>query len=170
MTTPKAIAELISLAGGRIIGRTKLQKSACALELTGLGYGFQFTYKHFGPYSEELKIACSDAQALGYICEKTEDASWGGWYSVFTAPAATPKSESDQHRSELLAVTAAADSVDLELAVTAAFLATNGVKDPWHEVEVRKPTKASPDRLKSAKVLYRNLSTIKTPRALPSIV
>lgn len=169
MTTPKAIAELISLAGGRIVGRTKLQKSACLLELTGLGYGFQFSYKHFGPYSEEVKIACGDAQALSYISEKTEDASWGGWYSVFTAPIADPKSETELQRSQLLGITASADSVDLELAATAAFLASKGIEAPWHEVELRKPTKASPDRLKSARALYQHLAAVKTPRPLPPI-
>lgn len=169
MTTPKAVGELIALAGGKIIGRTKLQKSACVLELTGLGYGFQFKYKHFGPYSEELKIACDDAQALGYLYEKTETANWGGWYSVFEAPPTQPSGERQAQRTALLAITAIADSVDLELAVTAAFLAVNGVSDAWREVESRKPTKASPDHLLAAKELYRRLAAVDVPQSLPSI-
>lgn len=169
MTTPKAVAEIISLAGGRIVGRTKLQKSACALELTGLGYGFQFKYKHFGPYSEELKIACGDGDALGYFNEKSETANWGGWYSVFEATPAAPSNAIQKQRSEILSITTGADPVDLELAITAAFLAANGVKQPWREVEIRKPTKAAPDRIMAAKELYKRLAEIQTPRALPNI-
>lgn len=169
MTTPKAVKELVALAGGRIVGRTKLQKSACALELVGLGYGFSFKYKHFGPYSEELKLACGDADALEYIHEKTETAAWGGWYSVFEADPADPKTELQKQRSEILSVTVNADPVDLELAVTAAFLAVNGSKDPWYEVEVRKSTKATLDRVVAAKELYSAMSKVKTPKQLPRI-
>jgi uncharacterized protein YwgA len=171
MTTSKSVRELVALAGGRIVGRTKLQKSACALELTGLGYGFQFTYRHFGPYSEELKIACGDADALGYIKEKTETATWGGWYSVFETDSKVELNEGRQaQRASILAVTNNADLVDLELAITAAYLATNGVKDPWREVEIRKSTKAIPERIIAAKALYKDLMAIKTPQKLPSIV
>jgi len=170
MTTPKAVGELISLAGGRVIGRTKLQKSACALELTGLGYGFQFKYKHFGPYSEELKRACGDADALGYIREKSETASWGGTYSIFESKPATPSDTTQTKRCEILSITTDADPVELELAITAAFLAANGVKSPWHEVEIRKPTKAQPERMAAAKELYKQLAAVKTPQSLPAII
>lgn len=171
MTTPKAVGELIALAGGRIVGRTKLQKSACALELTGLGYGFQFKYRHFGPYSEELKIASDDADALGYIREKMEVASWGGRYSVFEVDKpCQPTDARQKQRSEVLKIAVQADPVDLELAVTAAFLAANGVHDPWHEVAVRKSTKAVPDRMNAAKILYGHLAAVETPKKLPSIL
>jgi hypothetical protein len=169
MTTPKAVSELIALAGGRIIGRTKLQKSACVLELTGLGYGFQFKYKHFGPYSEELKIACDDAQALGYLNEKTEIANWGGWYSVFEAAPVAPTNALQTQRTAVLAIAADADPVDLELTVTAAFLAANGIKDAWREVAMRKPAKATPERLQASKELYGHLAAINVPRPLPAI-
>ena len=173
MTSPKALGEIISLAGGKIIGRTRLQKSVCALELTGLGYGFQFSYRHFGPYSEDLKIACDDADALGYIKENAEATSWGGWYSIFETNEnanAEVSNSVQQKRQELLTLTANAKSVELELAITAAFLAKNGVKDPWTEVAIRKPTKADPNKLKGAKILYKDIAKIKTPEPLPAIV
>lgn len=171
MTSPKVLGELVSLAGGRIVGRIKLQKSVCALELTGLGYGFQFNYRHFGPYSEDLKIACGDADALGYISERTETANWGGWYSVFESKeVVNPSNLEQKQRSKLLQVAANADSVELELAITAAFLASKGVADPWREVQVRKSSKAVPERMKAAKVLYQMLASVETPRPLPPIV
>jgi hypothetical protein len=36
-------------AGGHIVGRTRLQKIAFMLEPAGLGGGFPFRYKHYGP-------------------------------------------------------------------------------------------------------------------------
>jgi uncharacterized protein YwgA len=57
-------AEIVRDAGGRIVGRTKLQKVAYLLELAGLGDGFQFEYRHYGPYSEDLAGAIQMANAF----------------------------------------------------------------------------------------------------------
>ena len=80
--SPKSVADLLYRAGGELVGRTRLQKSACLLELAGVGYGFQFTYRLFGPYSEELQVASEDADALGLIKERKKSANWGGWYGI----------------------------------------------------------------------------------------
>ena len=40
--------------------------------------GFRFSYHRYGPYSEELSIAASDADALGYVEEREKHAAWGG--------------------------------------------------------------------------------------------
>ena len=170
---PSAVQEIIADAGGRLIGRTRLQKCTCSLELTGLGYGFQFSYRHFGPYSEELQIACSDADALGLIEEQRKTATWGGHYSVFlTSSDAEKQRDADVHaaRIDLLRVMTAANPVALELAVTAAFLAANEVDDAWHEVAERKEDKASKTALDAAKALYREMMAVRTPRPLPAIV
>jgi uncharacterized protein len=82
--TDKAAA-IIRDAGGKLVGRTRLQKIGYLLELTGLGEGFHFRYKHYGPHSEELAAAARDANALGLIVEQECPASWGGLYSVFTS-------------------------------------------------------------------------------------
>ncbi len=42
-------AEIVRDVGGRIVGRTRLQKIAYLLELAGFGVGFRFEYRHFGP-------------------------------------------------------------------------------------------------------------------------
>jgi uncharacterized protein len=44
----------------------------------GLGSGFQFRYKHYGPYSEELASATARARALHLLTENVGTASWGG--------------------------------------------------------------------------------------------
>src|SRR5665213_1953426 len=78
-------ADIIRVAGGQVIGRTRLQKIAYLLEITGAGSGFSFEYRHYGPYSEQLANAASTAKTIGVITEVECSTSWGGWYSVFTA-------------------------------------------------------------------------------------
>ena len=75
------------------------------------------------------------------------------------------ESEAGTHSSEL----EKADPIELELAATAAFLAAEGVPDPWEETAKRKPEKAEGNRLANAKVLYKALRSIRTPKKLPEI-
>lgn len=166
--SPNAVADLVRSAGGRIVGRTKLQKSACLLELTGVGYGFPFVYRLFGPYSEDVQVASDDAEALGLIREHVEIAAWGGWYSIYEYQKGGQE-RSIPARQRLLEIAVAADPVDLELAVTAAFLAFTGNSRPWREVKIRKPSKATPERLSSARTLYDRLRAVDTPKPLPEI-
>jgi hypothetical protein len=170
---PKAVADLIFRAGGHLIGRTRLQKSACLLELAGVGYGFQFGYRLFGPYSDELQTASEDADALGLIKERKMSANWGGWYSAFDSKikkgSVTSKPGITRTRAQLLRIAAAADPVELELAITAAFLSANGIQTPWEKVAARKAAKATPVNMAGAKALYSKFLRVATPRALPKV-
>src|ERR1700689_1317602 len=89
MKVPKAdrlkAAEIVRDVGGQIVGRTKLQKVAFLLELAGFGEGFEFEYRHYGPYSEELATAIQFAEAFGLVTQEERTASWGGTYSIYTA-------------------------------------------------------------------------------------
>lgn len=166
----RQVAAIIRDAGGRIVGRTKLQKIAFFFEATGVGSGFPFRYKHYGPYSEQLAAATQHAAALRLISEDEYVASWGGQYSIFcsqTPPDQTTLSARGQLAQEMVK----ADAVELELAATAAFLAlaNEGFGDPWAETARRKPEKAEGERLKRAKQLYGRLRKIPTPRPLPAI-
>jgi uncharacterized protein len=166
MRDSEKLKGIIRDAGGRIVGRTKLQKVAFFLEAAQLGDGFQFKYKHYGPFSEELATATEDAVALRNVSEKVLRASWGGFYSDFslTAPEAP---NGPPERQKLAKAAADADSVELELAATALFLSTE-FGDPWAETARRKPEKADGDRLSKAKVLYRKLCAV-VPGRLPVI-
>jgi uncharacterized protein YwgA len=170
---PKSVADLVYRAGGQLTGRTRLQKSACLLELAGVGYGFQFSYRLFGPYSEELQVASEDADALGLIKERKRSATWGGWYSSFDTKATkalvTATAAVGRARSQLLKVAVSADPVQLELAVTAAFLSANGVVTPWEKVAQRKSAKATEPNMAGAKVLYKKFLRVHTPKSLPKI-
>lgn len=167
MRDSEKVRSIIRDAGGRIVGRTKLQKVSFFLESAGLGEGFQFKYKHYGPFSEELAAATEDAVALKNVLEKVQPASWGGFYSDFSLP--VPETANGAPERLKLAKTAAeADSVELELAATALFLSTE-FKDPWIETARRKPEKSEGDRLVKAKELYRKLRDV-VPSRLPEIL
>ena len=160
-------AAIVRDAGGQIVGRTRLQKITFVLETVGLGGGFRFRYRHYGPYSEELATAVRRARIRGLILETEHVASWGGMYSTFS----TAMSE-DAGISPLRHVLAGemvnADAVELELAATALFLFGEDSPDPWGETERRKPDKAADGRLDRAKQLYRRLHQ-KTPELLPGL-
>lgn len=167
-------AEIVADAGGKLVGRTRLQKVAYLAQLAGFDDFFRFEYRHYGPFSEELADAVEVASGLGLLNEEEKRTQWGGWYSVYTAPG-TP-SVTDAGKARFVAKAAEIGAVELELAATAAFLyahegigASNG-GDPWAETAKRKPEKAEGGRLQGAKDAYRELLKIETPVPLPRIL
>jgi uncharacterized protein len=110
------VAYIVRDAGNQIVGRTRLQKIAYLLLATGLEGGLPFTYKHYGPYSEELANAARDAALLGLIHETEQQAQWGGVYSTYSFPGPQDASVPAPRR-RLAAEGAAADAVELELGV-----------------------------------------------------
>lgn len=165
---PREVAQIIDLAGGEIIGSTRLQKIGCLLDLVGAGVGFEFSYHIYGPYSEDLSLAASDADALDLIDVNERIAAWGGRYSIYRSSTADQQSF-DANIMRLAKRASQADSVVLELAVTAAFLADNGHNDAWDEVMERKRAKATPEMMAKAKALYGEFQKFDTPRRLPAI-
>jgi uncharacterized protein YwgA len=169
---PEAIdvTRIIRDAGGQVIGRTRLQKLAYLLFASGLGEDWSFSYKHYGPFSEDLATAARAADFLGYIRETEQLAAWGGVYSTYALRSDLKEPQASEMRQRLLKIAAAADAVVLELTATAVFLAKAGYRDPWMETARRKPEKADGDRLANAKALYNDLSQLPTPSALPKLV
>jgi uncharacterized protein YwgA len=164
----KQAAAIVRDAGGRIVGRTRLQKICFILEAAGLGSGFPFKYKYYGPYSEELSAATSIAGVLGLLREIEQPATWGGSYSTYTTEMA-PDRNTPQARLRIARETVDVDAIELELAATALFLALEGTGSPWDETARRKPDKAANGRLEQAKQLYVHLRQIRTPQPLPRI-
>ncbi|CAK0777033.1 conserved hypothetical protein [uncultured Gammaproteobacteria bacterium] len=159
-------AEIVRDAGGTIVGRTRLQKVACLLQLAGFEDGFRFGYHHYGPYSEELTDAIRVAEAFDLVSAEDRRASWGGVYTVFTS---TPASQADD-RTRFAQAAAQIDSIELELAATAAYLAVvEKAPNPWEETARRKPDKVADGRLERAKTAYRQLHAMKTRKKLPKI-
>lgn len=169
MTTGKnsreMAASLVSDAGGQIIGRTRLQKIAYLLECAGLGEGFQFEYRHYGPFSEDLANGIQMARAFGLVDEDERRTDWGGWYSIFT----TQPNSNNGARQEFAKSASKIGAIELELAATAAYLKNAGYSDPWDETKRRKPEKASRERIKAAKKAYKMLTKLDTPAQLPAL-
>lgn len=155
-------------AGGRIVGRTRFQKLAYFLAASGLEDIFNFSYKHYGPFSDSLSSASREADLLGLLTETEYSTSWGGTYSVFQVDDLMPEDVS-QARRQIGDLAVQADAVELELAATALFLAKEGFQDPWQETRRRKPEKSDEARLASARLLYQQFRAIQTPIPLPNI-
>lgn len=165
--TAKNVATIIKSAG-ELVGKTRLQKTGVLLELTGVGFGFSFDYHLFGPFSEDLTVTADRAVALGYITEKQGRARWGGLYSIYRVDQREPSD--NPARDQIIEIAKDADSIVLELAATAAFLASQGEADPWAELAERKPEKMTRGRLAQAKALYRQFMQVDAPVKLPAIV
>jgi hypothetical protein len=161
-------AKIIGDAGGAVVGRTKLQKIAYFLEALGLGDGFDFEYKHYGPYSERLSTALRYGDMLGKIHEEVRTANWGGHYSVFTTQIAASGSVNDARR-QAVNLGNSADPVELELAATAVLLASEGYSDPWVETEQRKPEKAAGGRIGRAKELLQKFKGLDEKGLIPNL-
>ena len=163
-------AAIIRDAGGRVVGRTRFQKMAFILEAGGLGAGFPFIYKHYGPYSEELSSASRTAAILGLLNETESPASWGGTFSTFEVNA-PPDPSIPESRRRIAQETVSADAIELELAATALYLslARKGTSDAWLETARRKPEKSANGRLDRARALYDRIRQIPTPTPLPRL-
>ena len=157
----KNIAKVLLLNGRQLIGKTRLQKTVYFLEAMEAGFGFDFDYYHYGPYSEELSIASDDAVALGAIEIEWKASQRLQAYAVFRTELDCPGEALDAKRKAILEVLDRYDSVSLELAATADFLKRTGeYEDSWIETRNRKTTKATAERMERAKKLLRDLEAI----------
>ena len=161
------VANIIRDAGGRIVGRTRLQKIAYLLAATGLEDNFRFAYKYYGPFSEQLAHSAKVGSLLGDFSERQDQAAWGGTYSTYTLDD-TRDVDTSSPRHVLASISAEADSIELELAATAVFLLYDGYSNPWEETAQRKPEKWTPERSANAKALLAELANVDVPRPLPA--
>jgi hypothetical protein len=166
MKEAEQAARIVGDAGGKIVGKTRLQKTAYLLEVCGVGEGFNFNYRHFGPYSEELAAASNIAVVFGMMDEDERQANWGGAYSIYSA--SVGRGSHDAVREKIAGECAKVDAVELELAATALFLSKEGVERPWDETAARKPEKAA-GRLEQSKAFYRQLRAAVPDVNLPDL-
>jgi len=171
-------------------GAHRKHKTAYLLELCGLGVGFDFEIRPYGPFSEELELAARRARALGLIEEEERKTSRGSFYSIFrSSTQPLPTDSTTPLRSEFIRIAAKPNAAELALAATAAFLSSMGkvgpeetarrsekvadiIRDAGGEFTGwvrRDPVTARDGRLQNAKVLYGRLMQVRTPKALPQI-
>ena len=164
-------AALVRDAGGKLVGRTRLQKVAYLTQLAGFAGDFPFEYRHYGPYSEELAEATEIAVGLKIVEEEKRVSASGATYSIYSAGPA----DADNDRARFIKAAASISAIELELAATAAYLyAEEGCrggdgKDAWEITNKRKPGKAADGRLKKAKAAYWKLLDSAPSGTLPPI-
>jgi uncharacterized protein YwgA len=160
------VVNIVAEAGGVIVGMTRLQKIAYLLEVTGLGEGFDFEHRCYGPHSEGFRAATAAAIENGRLTETNHKTGCGGFYSVYTTAAVDLHQQSV--RARLIRIAAVAGAVELELVATVEHLARQGYRDPWAEAAMRSPLKALDGRLEVAQVLLAQLCRLPTPIPLPT--
>ncbi|MEQ9641611.1 MAG: hypothetical protein RIM84_16420 [Alphaproteobacteria bacterium] len=169
-------AVLVRDAGGKLVGRTRLQKVAFLTQLAGFPSEFSFEYRHYGPYSEDLAEAMEIAAGLRLVAEEEQKAAWGGRYSIYRTDSPLAQGASSHDQEAFIHAAASVGAIELELAATAAYLyAREGIGritdgDPWEETRRRKPEKAADGRLAKAKRAYGRLRALQTPMPLPAIL
>ncbi|HQS10089.1 MAG TPA: hypothetical protein PLK13_14810 [Xanthobacteraceae bacterium] len=177
----KLIPEIIDLAGGEIIGRIRLQKIIYLMDRKGLNSGANYIYYHYGPYSEDVADAISDAKFWGTLEEQTEfRQSDGAPYSVFRSIISVERDNNLGNLAvddaySILSKLKSANSTVLELSATIHWLAFIEKTADWRsEIEQRKAGKTANGRLEKAMQLLMELDLAppaQTPdtsaRALP---
>ncbi len=150
------VADIVKKAGGLVDGRTRLQKIIYILTEASFVSEFQYEYRHYGPYSEELAEVPSYAGSFVALKEEERYTSRGASYFSYSTD--KDKDEADTEEAALIREANKVPSIVLELAATALFLKDN--PDPWGETRKRKPDKAENGRLQQAFALYQRLRAI----------
>lgn len=156
------VAGTVALADGKLVGRIRLQKIIYLMEQKGLNSGAAFDYHHYGPYSEAVSDAISDAKFWGLLDEKMEfRQADGAPYSVFTTrgtvPARLGSLDADTARAMLDKLTIENSTV-LELAATVHWLTTKEKISDWRpELRRRKAGKTGAGKLDRALTLLKGL-------------
>ncbi|WP_428482383.1 hypothetical protein [Pyruvatibacter mobilis] len=161
---PRDIATLISLNGGKLAGKTRLQKSVYLLQRIGAPFQAEFEYYHYGPYSAEVANAADFAEMLDLIGSREIP----GFKSIPYCMYEIKDSGCDALSAEIiekkefvsgnLSKMNSCSAVVLELAATMDYLQTSeGFADPVSETKIRKPNKATEENIANAKKLLADL-------------
>ena len=165
MKAKEIVVNMIVLYGGELVGRTRLQKQAYLLHRCGGEFQLDFVYHHYGPYSFGLADGLTDARAEGQIEIEEKPGRYGIRYAKFRLreniqqPHGLGKlTENDAFRLLRIMKEEVSDIV-LEIAATIVFLRDEGGygDQAVAETKVRKPLKATAQRVRQALALLRKL-------------
>jgi uncharacterized protein YwgA len=159
------VAAIVAAAGGRLIGRVRLQKVLYLLDQLGLNSGFDYEYHHYGPYSRDLDNATADAKAFGLVEEEYDHRqSDGAMYSIFKLTQAghdADEAYGDLGRErvkDLVGLFARTNVTVLELAATIDWLWRAEESADWRsEVTKRKGAKVRHGRVERAVELLQGI-------------
>ena len=168
MDAKDLVINMIALCGGELVGRTRLQKQAYLLHRFGGNFNLQFVYYHYGPYSFDLADGVTEARADRLIEIEEKYGRYGIPYAIFRLAG----DRAEQNRIGDLSATTArrllgimkdeVSDVVLEIAATILFLRYEGGYDDQAvaETKIRKPLKATEQRIAKAQSLLDNLGLV----------
>lgn len=158
------VVGVVALSGGELVGRIRLQKIVYLLEQKGLKSDAEFIYHHYGPYSEAIADAVSDAKFWDRLEEITEFRKLDGApFSIFRSHRPMSDFQSlgglpQKSARNLLERLNSENSTVLELAATIHWLTqVEKVADWQKELDRRKPGKTKFGRLEKAIALLEQL-------------
>jgi uncharacterized protein len=165
MTMPQfdeLVVGAVALSGGELVGRIRIQKVMYLLEQLGMGGGIPFEYHHYGPYSELISDAITDAKFWGNIEEMVNfRINDGAPYSSFRTRGVAPEKLGQLNAADakrFLDKFSGCTSTVLELAVTAHWLENVEKVSDWRtEIAVRKAGKTGNGNLDKATEILKEI-------------
>jgi uncharacterized protein len=158
------IVDIVALSGGKLVGRTRMQKTVYLLDVVGLGSGAAYYYYNFGPFSDEVANGISDSKFGGNLIEETENRmSDGSPFSIFKAAKPAEQINSvgrlpAEQAKRLLQRFAMSNATVLELAATIHWLSQIERVPDWRgELVRRKGSKTQNGRMDRAAALLNAL-------------
>lgn len=157
------VSAVMRAADGTIVGRIRMQKIFYLLEQLGLGAGLSFSYYHYGPFSRDLsdaidRLTTEESGVVNEVVQPMENGS----YSVFKevkggntdgAVEWVGNIPFDRAR-RLITLMKTPPSTVIELAATIHWLRhVEEVGDWQKEIRIRKPLKATDERIAAAENL-----------------
>jgi uncharacterized protein len=137
--------------GGKVVGRTRLQKSIKLLQRIGLPTDYDYVVFFYGPYSEGVKSDLGLLEVLGLIEEEEHTSATGNLYFTINAKpgASLPELEPFLPQIRLMENT---EQVALELAATYDAFREMGSDHEEAMVRLRrkKREKCSPENVQAA--------------------
>lgn len=161
MTTVDPVRAVLSAANGQIVGRIRIQKIFYLLEQLGLKSGFEFSYHHYGPYSEDLSRELTIESAFSDdFQEEYGYTQKGAKFSIYKLSESHSNPElafgDFDHGKvvQLIQTLKQPQSVVIELAATIHWLKHEEKVTDWKaELRERKPEKASDKNIAKAETL-----------------
>jgi uncharacterized protein YwgA len=153
---------VIAANGGKIVGKTRLQKTVYLLQKLCNAEAYSFEYHYYGPYSAELANDIDTASCMGVVKTSERHGYYSMPYVVYeteerkAAPVFGDTALVKKRLRELESVNA----IVLELAATWIFLKDEGGMGRTEIEEALrslKPTKASKDGLRQAASALRRM-------------
>ncbi len=150
------VALVLQAAEGQIVGRIRFQKIFYLLEQLDIRSGFDFSYHHYGPYSEDLSIAIDRTSLVDGLIKEVKKEAGDYYYSVYSSQShIDPPNQIGgltwEKVCEYVRTMKAESSMVLEIAATIHWLQLKEKVADWKtELKNRKGSKAEDSRIEKA--------------------